>query len=229
MIQAGWTEAAGSSLGQAGKRRHLHAPAGRKAGGGATDKARAAVLADAFWRAFRRFGHTPPSISCRQACLDPGRADHRAERIAAAGDIVSPQGKRVDYRRRSMRIEKAGQVKLAGKSVGHEMLSGGGGLSGGSRRCRQRQQALGLAEESAGTGAQVVTGFMAACRRKRCYARNTGVEQFRIETVWLNAYHRGTPLSSYAQHLSFDEVVVARRCLEPMVPMSSRSANEASR
>jgi hypothetical protein len=48
------------------------------------------------------------------------------------------------------------------------------------------------------------------------------VEQLRIETVWLNVYHGGTDPSPYDQHLYFDNIVVARRYIGPMVPMSSR-------
>lgn len=48
------------------------------------------------------------------------------------------------------------------------------------------------------------------------------VEQLRIETAWLNVYHGGTAPSPYDQHLYFDNIVLARRYIGPMGPMSSR-------
>lgn len=48
------------------------------------------------------------------------------------------------------------------------------------------------------------------------------VDRLRIEQVWMNIYHGGTRPSPYDQHAYIDHVVIARKCIGPLVPLASR-------
>lgn len=51
---------------------------------------------------------------------------------------------------------------------------------------------------------------------ERSNIRMRTVDRFRIEAVWINAYHGGAETSPYDQHIFVDNVVVARRYIGPM-------------
>lgn len=58
----------------------------------------------------------------------------------------------------------------------------------------------------------------------RTKIRLRNVDRLRIETVWLNTYHGGAEVSPHDQHLYFDNVVVARNYIGPMVDSATTSA-----